>query len=351
MSVPATFGKFLTKWLELKKVWAWSLVGLFLLGLAIAQGCGLVSQAERPLRLGLPIACQLNRDCFILSYPDRDPGPPAVDFGCGRMTNDGHQGTDFAIPNLQVMAQGVPVQAAAAGKVLRIRDGVPDRRIDEPLDESAIQGTECGNGLVIDHGNGWETQYCHLRQNSLAVKPGDEVGKGTVLGLVGMSGLASFPHVHLTVRYQGQVVDPFVGTAAGPGCQVDPQPLWENFLSYVPTGVIRAGFAQQPPQLKELWEGAFEDNQLPAEIPALVFWVHLYGVLQGDEEYIQLIAPNGQLVVNQRRTLSTSSRVWMAYAGKRNRSQTLTPGKWQGKYQLVRGKQTLIDWQQEVLLQ
>ena len=340
------FGKFL----NLRKVFVFFLVALLFMVLAIALVYRLDSQAQRPLHLGLPIACQLNRDCFILLYPDRDPGPAAVDFGCGRMTYDGHKGTDFAIPSLQVMAQGVPVQAVAAGKVLRIRDGVPDGRIDSPVQKSAMQGMECGNGLIIDHGNGWETQYCHLRQNSIKVKPDERVRKGTVLGLVGMSGLASFPHVHLTVRYQGQVVDPFVGSKAGPGCNVARKPLWEKPLSYVPTGLIRAGFAGQPPQLEELWEGAFDENQLPVEIPALVFWVHLYGVLQGDEEHIELINPEGQVVVNQHRRLSNSSRVWMSYAGKRNSSPTLAPGQWKGKYQLVRGRKTLIDLQKQVLL-
>ena len=337
------------KFLALRKVLVLFLVTLLLIILT-TLGYRLVSPAKQSLKLGLPIACQLNRDCFILLYPDRDPGPAAVDFGCGRMTYDGHKGTDFAIPSLQVMAQGVRVQAVAAGKVLRIRDGVIDRRIDNPAQKSEVQGTECGNGVVIDHGNGWETQYCHLHQNSVKVKPNDRVSKGTVLGLVGMSGLASFPHVHLTVRYQGKVVDPFVGPTAGQGCNVARQPLWEKPLSYVPTGVIRAGFAPQPPQLEELWEGAFNENQLPKESPALVFWVHLYGVLQGDEEHIELINPKGQVIINERRPLSTSNRVWMSYVGKRNRSQTLARGKWQGKYQLVRDGQTLIDLQRQVLL-
>ncbi len=338
------------KLLSTRKILVLFLVALLLVVLLTTLGYRLVSPAKHPLKLGLPIACQLNRDCFILLYTDRDPGPAAVDFGCGRMTYDGHKGTDFAIPTLQAMAQGVPVQAVAAGKVLRIRDGVRDRLIENPAQKSEVQGTECGNGVVIDHGDGWETQYCHLHQHSVKVKPNDEVSKGTILGLVGASGLASFPHVHLTVRYQGKVVDPFVGPTAEQGCNVARQPLWEKPLSYIPTGVIRAGFAEKPPQLGELWAGAFDEDQLSADIPALIFWVHLYGVLEGDEEHIELINPKGQVIINQRRPLSTSNRVWMSYAGKRNRSQNLTRGKWQGKYQLIRGGKTLIDIQKQVLL-
>ena len=103
------------------------------------------------------------------------PFRSVVDFGCGRQTYDGHKGTDFAIPDEQAMARGVNVLAAQGGTVLRVRDGVVDRRIQTEADKKTVEGTECGNGVVIDHssipnGAGWETQYCHLRQGSVQVK-------------------------------------------------------------------------------------------------------------------------------------------------------------------------------------
>ena len=61
----------------------------------------------------------------------------------------------------------------------------------------------CGNGVVIRHADGWETQYCHLRRGSVQVAEGDRVEAGEPLGLVGMSGEANFPHVHLSVRRDG----------------------------------------------------------------------------------------------------------------------------------------------------
>ncbi|HEY9667647.1 MAG TPA: M23 family metallopeptidase [Coleofasciculaceae cyanobacterium] len=324
---------------------------LALIALAAVLGCTVVTKANPPLQLGLPIACTLGKDCFVLLYPDRDPGPGAVDFGCGRMTYDGHSGTDFAIPDEQVMKQGVSVKSVATGKVLRIRDGVPDLRQKNPNQREEVQGFECGNGVVIEHGKGWETQYCHLRQGSVAVKPGDSVTQDTVLGKVGMSGMASFPHLHLTVRYQGKVVDPFVGLEEKPGCQVPRQPLWESSLSYIPTGLIRAGFAQQPPEIDEIWAGKFYEETLPATSPALVFWIQTYGVLQGDVEQIQLIAPDGKAVVNQSRKLKAPNRIWLSYIGKKATSQSLVTGRWQGKYQLTRGDKILIDEQQQLLLQ
>jgi murein DD-endopeptidase len=316
----------------------------------------LITQTPQTPRFGQPIDCQLGQDCFILLYPDRDPSPNAVDFGCGRQTYDDHQGTDFAIPDEQAMARGVPVIASQAGTVLRVRDGVVDQRVANEADKTAVAGTECGNGVVIDHGSipqgtGWETQYCHLRQGSLQVKPGDQVEKGTVLGLVGASGLASFPHVHLTLRYNGQVIDPFVGPGATAGCNVTRHPIWEKPLAYIPTGLIRAGFSTQPPTMDELWQGKFNETILPENSPALLFWVQVYGVLTGDKMIFNLDDPQGNKVVNHESFVNESSKTWMGYVGERNNlQQPFTPGTWNAEYQLIRSDRTLVKTQRQLIL-
>ncbi|MCT7983491.1 M23 family metallopeptidase [Laspinema sp. A4] len=305
--------------------------------------------AANSLQLAPPIDCTLDEDCFILLYPDRDPGPGEVDFGCGRQTYDGHKGTDFGIANTDKMNAGVAVIASAPGKVLRVRDGVNDRLITDPQQVEALDGRECGNGVFIEHGNGWETQYCHLRNGSVAVRPGMEVETGTVLGMVGASGAASFPHVHITALYQGQVVDPFVGPEAGPGCQVSRSPLWTVPLDYTPTGAIDAGFADTPPEIKDLWEGGFPQNELSKDIPALLFWVHTYGVLPGDSYQFKLIAPNGQAIAEDRKEITSPSKTWMGYVGKRNNpDRPILPGVWRGEYQLTRGGEVLVDLVREI---
>lgn len=309
-----------------------------------------VSQAGSP-KLRLPIECTLGKDCFVLQYPDRDPSSGAVDFGCGRLTYDGHDGTDFAISDERVMASGVPVKAAVAGTVLRVRDGVADRRVVEQADEANLAGIECGNGVVIDHGSGWQTQYCHLRRGSVAVKPRTVVKTGAVLGLVGESGLASFPHVHLTVRHQGKVVDPFVGPNAGSGCQVSRQPLWAMPPAYSPTGLVRAGFSTQPPEIGDVWQGRFFETELPNDAKALIFWIQAYGVLQGDIEQFRLLAPDGTLVATQKQALKSPNRIWLSYTGKKaTTNRPLMPGFWQGDYQLIRNGQVVINLSQNVQL-
>ena len=324
----------------------------------MAQGISqqLISQTQNP-RFAQPIDCQLGQDCFILLYPDRDPTPNVVDFGCGRQTYDVHKGTDFAIPDEQAMARGVNVLAAQGGTVLRVRDGVVDRRIQTEADKKTVEGTECGNGVVIDHssipnGAGWETQYCHLRQGSVQVKPGDKVEKGTVLGAVGASGLASFPHVHLTINYQGKVIDPFVGPGATAGCNVTRNPIWEQSFAYIPTGLIRAGFSAQPPTMDELWQGKFNQTTLPQDSPALLFWVQVYGVLTGDKMVFNLYNPQGQKVLNNENFVNDSSKTWIGYVGKKNDpQQPLTSGVWKAEYQLIRGDRTLVKTQNQMEIQ
>ncbi|UJB69790.1 M23 family metallopeptidase [Acaryochloris sp. 'Moss Beach'] len=320
---------------------------LLLLGLFFVVGCELATQANPTLRLGLPIDCTLGKDCFVLLYPDRDPGPEAVDFGCGRMTYDGHKGTDFAISDEQ---EEVTVKASAAGTVLRTRNNIRDRRIQDQTQTDAVEGMECGNGVVIEHDESWQTQYCHLRQGSVLVQPGDKVKEGTPLGLVGTSGKASFPHVHLSVRYQDKVIDPFTGPEAQVGCQGSKSPLWNLALPYQSTGLIRAGFATQLPKLEQLWDGDFKDQVLPIDSSALVFWVHTYGMLKGDQERLQLQDPQGKMVAQFNRPVSESQKVWTRSLGKKGTQQPLIPGRWSGRYQLIRDKKVIIDHKEDVLL-
>jgi murein DD-endopeptidase MepM/ murein hydrolase activator NlpD len=63
-----------------------------------------------------------------------------------------------------------------------------------------------GNAVVIDHGYGLMSLYGHM--SSVAVKPGDTVAKGQVLGSSGSTGLAGGDHLHLEIFVQGKSVSP-----------------------------------------------------------------------------------------------------------------------------------------------
>jgi murein DD-endopeptidase MepM/ murein hydrolase activator NlpD len=64
-----------------------------------------------------------------------------------------------------------------------------------------------GNSVVIDHGGGLHTMYFHLSE--IKVVEGAEVHKGEVIGLSGMTGRVSGPHLHWAARLNGARIDPF----------------------------------------------------------------------------------------------------------------------------------------------
>lgn len=65
-----------------------------------------------------------------------------------------------------------------------------------------------GNYVIIDHGNGVETLYGHMLDNSLMVTEGDTVTKGQAIGRVGNTGYSFGAHLHFEVRINGKRVNP-----------------------------------------------------------------------------------------------------------------------------------------------
>src|SRR5689334_18360626 len=162
-----------------------------------------VARAADPIVLDLPLDCTLGETCAIQQYVDHDASAAARDYQCGSLSYDGHNGTDFRLLSRALQRAGVNVLAAADGLVLRVRANVEDVII-APNDTLPDPDRMCGNGLVIAHRDGWETQYCHLAKDSLSVRPGQRVTAGTPLGRVGLSGATQFPHLHFAVRHRGE---------------------------------------------------------------------------------------------------------------------------------------------------
>jgi murein DD-endopeptidase MepM/ murein hydrolase activator NlpD len=114
------------------------------------------AQASAPV-LSFPVPGENGAKCFVENYFDHDAGPGAKDNRSGKLTYDGHDGTDIRLPNLAAMRKGVEVLAAADGVVRAVRDGMADVSIRE-TGAAAGKGREAGNGVVVDHGGGWQTQ-------------------------------------------------------------------------------------------------------------------------------------------------------------------------------------------------
>jgi tetratricopeptide (TPR) repeat protein len=85
---------------------------------------------------------------------------------------------------------GAPVVAAASGEVISVIDRYPDMPIGEPGD--FLQA----NSVCIQHAGGEYTLYAHLKQGSAAVRKGQRVKAGALLGKVGNSGSSWSPHLH-----------------------------------------------------------------------------------------------------------------------------------------------------------
>ncbi|MEY4983353.1 MAG: hypothetical protein RIR62_1619 [Pseudomonadota bacterium] len=245
--------------------------------------------------LALPVDCTLGETCHVQNHFDRDSGPGWQDFGCGALSYDGHDGTDFALPTRAAMEAGVNVLAAAGGTVRGVRDGMPDIPRDDPA-APPLDGRECGNGVAIDHGNGWETQYCHLMQGSIAVRAGDRVETGAVLGRIGLSGNTVFPHVHIAVRKDGVALDPFAPDAAAT-CGAPPETdLWAGDIAYDGFGFLDAGFADAVPDYGAIRNGLPPRLIFPADAPALVVWAYFFGARQGDRLTLSITGPEGEVI-------------------------------------------------------
>lgn len=265
-----------------------ALAALTLAGVSLASLSAAGPSAAEP-SLTLFADCTLGETCYFQQYVDHDAGPGAQDFTCGALSYDGHKGTDLALPSIAAMLTGVDVIAAAPGRVIGTRDGVEDRIMPAGGDDRPA----CGNGVAIDHGDGWVTQYCHMRRGSIRVKTGDRMARGDVLGQVGLSGRTQFPHVHMSVRQGDTVVDPF---AAGGGCGAPGRSLWAETPAYQPTGLIALGFSDGLPDYDTIKSGIASEVRPGRDAAALVLWAYGYGAQPGDSLQFRIDGPDGPLL-------------------------------------------------------
>ena len=114
-------------------------------------------------------------------------GPVTGAFGRRRILNgeprSPHRGLDIAA------ATGTPVRAPAPGRVTATGSFFFN-----------------GNTVLLDHGDGLVSMYCHLHE--IRAREGDLLARGDVLGTVGATGRATGPHLHWTVSLRTVMIDP-----------------------------------------------------------------------------------------------------------------------------------------------
>jgi murein DD-endopeptidase MepM/ murein hydrolase activator NlpD len=328
-----------------------ALPALCLIAFAAAPAPSAVSAPERPA-LSFPLGCELGRTCEIQHYVDRDPGPGTRDYHCGLKTYDKHTGIDIRLPDMAAQRRGVNVLAAAAGTVTRLRDGVQDISIRAPGAPS-VANQECGNGVVVDHGNGWETQYCHLARGSILVKQGDKVATGAPLARVGLSGNTEFPHLHLTVRHAGQVVDPFAPDMSNPQACATQSGLWTPQalarMTYRAGTVLNAGFTDAQITMGDVENGGV--RPFTSASPLLIAYVRAIALLPGDEVELDLKGPDGaSLARNRAQPLQRWRAQDLTYVGKRRPPTGWTRGLYVADYRVWRAGKVAISRRIEVRL-
>lgn len=312
---------------------------------ALAVFSSLAVPAAGDISLGLPIDCNVGEDraCYIQVLMDHDETEGVRDHRCGSLSYDGHGGTDFALRSLEQMTKGVNVLASARGVVKAVRDGMPDVAITDKT-RAQLQGRDCGNGVVISHGGGWETQYCHLAKGSLQVQKGTYVKTGTVLGRVGLSGRTTFPHVHLSVRKDRQRIDPFAPELSEQ-CSPDAKDtLWADPLEYQPGGLISAGFTTEMPTYDKVKAGNVVETNASLDAPALIIWGYAFASQAGDVLRLSIRNSGGTLVhATDFKLEKPQAQFFRASGRKTQNADWWRSGTYHGKVEMLRDGKVLSD--------
>jgi murein DD-endopeptidase MepM/ murein hydrolase activator NlpD len=167
-----------------------------------------------------------------------------------------HRGVDYAAN------RGTPIMATA--------DGIVQHR-------GPLGGL--GNAVVLAHANGFTTRYGHMNGFASGIRVGDRVSQGEVIGYVGMTGLATGPHLHYEMIRNGRHVDPLaVDLPNGDPVPSDDRARWMSemrprvaLLSSIPQprGVRMAQAIPLPSAVRASADEATGDadsEQMPTEV-------------------------------------------------------------------------------------
>lgn len=297
------------------------------------------------LKFGLPIKCNINKDCFIQNLPDLISGKAHADSFCGGATYNNHKGVDIRLLSLKDIKRNVPVIAAADGIVKAFRDGEPDQLVRTPDQRKRVKNKECGNGVVLTHGARLETQYCHIKQGSISLKRGQVVKKGEVIGFVGNSGFAAFPHVHFGIRMDGQWLDPVLGKRPSDNCSVASSQssmldkLSFSYFSENTSQLLTSGITGNVFKHSSLVKSGAPKALVQGD-KAIIGWAWFINLRKGDQIRFTLEGPEGIISQNTTKPIDRHKADYSGFSGKKRLAQK---GEYTLRTQLLRKGNVIKD--------
>jgi hypothetical protein len=288
----------------------------------------------------LPLDCVLGEDCWVMNYVDMGvEDGKSLDPACLNRTYENHKGTDIAILDEKIMEEGVNVIAPLDGIITKIRDGEDDLWAnDVELEAIKAQRKECGNAVMIDHGNEVETIYCHMKKGSIKVKPNQKIKSGDIIGQIGLSGLTQFPHLHFGIVQEGKILDPFTGQNNLNSCGKKIGSLWNKELDiqYQPFVMHNAGFLNDIPDLNKLEKDGELKTHFSQNSDLLTYWAIILGAQEGDKITLEILDPNGKIFGKREIIQEVTRARQFYYTGRKTDKNSLIEGVYTAKVKIER---------------
>lgn len=262
-----------------------------------------------------PIMGENGKEWVLNNYVDLFAGPGTQDYTLGPIdaakTYDGHNGLDIDLANFREMDAGVGIHAIAPGVITRVISNHPDRNT------SCISNN--WNVVEVDQADGNYVYYGHMKTDSPVVSVGQSVLKGDLLGQVGSSGCSTDAHLHLEIRSQGSVIDPFRDKLL---CDAPPYStglrIRTGALLEAPLSLYTEPLKDPPPDEASIHSGV-----------VLAVIAYAANGLVGDILKIEIEDPSGTFYTDRVKVFNTEYRTSRWYW---NITVSGGPGTWKAKY-------------------
>lgn len=185
-----------------------------------------------------------------------------------------------------------------------------------------------------------------MLKDSITIKENQEVKKGQVLGFVGLSGKTEFPHLHITVKRNNIVLDPFLGTEpsinynCNNSSQTDKASLWDDAtyakLKYIDTAILNFYTTTKIPTKFLARTGQYRESTIDKNSKNIILWADIMGVQKGDNILFEIVDTNGNNVFKSIQEVPKKYVLYFIYAGERLNKNKFSKGEYTSKLTLTR---------------